>query len=106
MNFKLAFDAPFPTSNGMGGVIDGWIERHVCWAALTFLRGGEAVMGARLAGRQPVVVTVRDCAAARLIETDWRMRDIRSGVAYNIRTIIPSDDRATLQLTCESGVAL
>jgi hypothetical protein len=49
------------------------------------VRGGEAVMSERLQGRQPVILTVRDCAGARLIASDWRAVNERSGEIYGVK---------------------
>lgn len=103
---RVAFDRPEGVNNGQGGTMMGWHEQHRCWAAMTFLRGGETVMAARLSGKQPVVVTIRTCLAARAIGTNWRLRDVRTGEIYNIRSIVPSNNRAFIELTCESGVAV
>lgn len=105
MAYAVAFDAPVSSADGFGGTEAGWAEQFNCRAAMRFLRGGETVQAARLTGRQPVVVTIWTSQAARNVTTDWRMRDTRSDVVYNIRSIIPSGDRSTLELTCESGVA-
>ncbi len=105
LDHLMAFDAPVVTTDGMGGHQAGWDERFIAWAGVRHLRGGEAVMAARLASRQPVVVTLRASAAAAAIGTDWRLRDTRTGTAFNIRTIVPSDDRAMIEITAESGVA-
>lgn len=106
LDYLLAFDEPTPVANGQGGVKDGWTERVTCWAGIRFLRGGEVALAARLAGKQPVVVTIRASVATAAITPEWRMRDTRSGVEYNIRSIVPSDDRAMFELTAESGVAV
>lgn len=103
---SVAFDLPQNASDGQGGVEEGWSEGHACRANFRYLRGGETVLKARLEGTQPVVVHIRSCAAARLIETDWRMRDLRRGDIYNIRSIVPSDSRQHLELTVELGVAI
>jgi SPP1 family predicted phage head-tail adaptor len=103
LDYRVAFDAPTSTDNGGGGMVLGWQERLICWAGFRFLRGGETVQAARLQGRQPVVVTIRASAASAAIDTDWRMRDARSGTVYAIRTKVPSEDRAFYELTCESG---
>lgn len=102
----VAFDAPTPQADGQGGREDGWTQGHACRAQFLYLRGGETVQAARLAGRQPVVVTIRQCDAARLITPEWRMRDTRRSDVYNIRSIVPTDDRMYLELTCEKGVAV
>lgn len=103
---NVAFDAPTPGGDGQGGEEEGWTERHVCRAAFKYLRGGETVQQARLSGRQPVVATIRNSVTARLIGTDWRMRDTRREDIYNITTIVPSDDRAWLEITATRGVAV
>lgn len=105
LDSAMAFDEPTQTPDGSGGTDAGWAERYACRASIRYLRGTEAVMAARLAGRQPVVVTIRDCNEARQITTAWRMRDERAGTIYNIRSIVPSDDRRWIELTAESGVA-
>lgn len=102
----VAFDSPKPTDDGHGGVIDGWTEQLRCRAAFRFLRGGEAVQASRLAGRQPVVVTIYQSVESSAIDTSWRMRDLRSGTAYNLRSIVPTDDRRFYEITAESGVAV
>lgn len=103
--FRVAFDEPNPVPNGQGGQLMGWVERLQAYAAIRWLRGGETVIAARLAGRQPAVVTIPASTAARLITTEWRMRDVRSGDEFNIRSMVVSDDRADIELTVERGVA-
>lgn len=101
---SVVFDRP---AADLAGVQNGWnASVHACRAHFRYLRGSEAVMAARLAGRQPIVATIRRSTGARAITTDWRMRDLRSGIVYNVRTAIPSDDRHWIELTCESGVAV
>lgn len=104
MTDRVAFDAPVEVPNGGGGVQTGWREEMQAFARIRYLRGGETVIAARLASRQPVVVTIRASQAALMIRPTWRMRDARAGTVYNIRTIVPSDDRQYLELTAESGV--
>ena len=103
---RLAFDAPLTGPDGSGGVVIGWQERFQTRAHFRYLRGGETVVAARLAGRQPVVVTIRAHDSARQITPAWRMRDVGLGVAYNIRAIVPSGDRKWLEITAEGGVAI
>ena len=102
---RFAFDSPTSTANGGGGVEIGWAVQHECWARVSYLRGSEPVIAARLVGRQPVVIRIRTSAAARGIGTDWRARDMRTGAIYAIKTgPVPSLDRAYLDFTAESGV--
>lgn len=104
LNYLASFDAPVASANGQGGTINAWAEQFTVWAGMLFLRGGETVQAARLAGRQPVVVTVRQSSQTANIKLDWRMRV--AGVQYNVRSIVPSDDRAFYEITAESGVAV
>lgn len=64
-----------------------WGDDAVVLSALMtpFRGGGEAVAGARLQGREPVVLTIRDCAAARMITTDWRAVDQRTGDVFGVK---------------------
>lgn len=105
LDHRFAFDEPTSTPNGGGGTISGWEEQHVCWAALTYLRGSEPVIAARLVGIQPVVIRIRSCTAAREIGSDWRARDVRTGSIYAIKGApVPSKDRAFLDIMATSGV--
>jgi head-tail adaptor len=106
MDHRFALEQPFPMSNGQGGTEQGWTVRHQCWAEVIYLRGGEVVQAARLAGKQPAVVKIRRCTDVAALDTSWRLRDLRSGTIWNIRAIVPTKDRAGLELTCESGVAV
>lgn len=105
LSHRVAFDMAIATPNGQGGTKKGWSEQFQSRANFRFLRGGETVIGARLSGRQPVVVTIPSHQKARDVTPEWRMRDARDGTVYNIRTAIPSDDRRWVEITAESGVA-
>jgi head-tail adaptor len=100
----VAFDAPTVAPDGYGGTVFGWTEQFVTQANIRFLRGGETVQAARLQGRQPVVVTIRNSTEARNVLPSWRMRDARAGTVYNVRSIVETDNRQFLELTAESGV--
>lgn len=74
-------------------------------ANIRYLRGGETVQAARLQGKQPVVVTVRRSSKTMQVNTDTVMRDARTGTVYNIRAVVPTEDRQFIEITAESGVA-
>ncbi len=115
----VAFDAPVQQDDGHHGLVDGWTDEEAqvkAAAHFLYLRGSEAVIAARLAGRQAIVVTVRNTAAARAITNEWRMRDVRdgdfdsggdwAGPVFNVRTApVPSQDRLWLEILVEGGVA-
>lgn len=106
MNFieEIAFDSPTVSTDAAGGIETGWTEEFTTRAHFLYLRGGETIQAARLAGKQPVVATVRADTDTAQITTAWRMRDTARSVAYNVRSIVPTDDRRFYELTCESGV--
>ena len=106
---RVAFDPPLDDPDPHGGTETSWDTAAAVEARANFryLRGGETVQAARLQGRQPMVVTIRNSFAAQSITPDWRMRDLGSATVYNIRTgPVPSDDRRWLEFTVESGVAV
>jgi SPP1 family predicted phage head-tail adaptor len=102
---RVAFDKEVPGSDGYGGTTNGWEEQFQCRAGYTHLRGGESVMAARLEGTHSIVIRIRASSNTRVVTTDWRVRDTRTDVIYNIRDITPSDDRAFLDILVQSGVA-
>lgn len=86
------------------GVSEGeWIEQFTCWTKRVPLRRGETVIASRLSGVQPYVLTIRASNQARLIKTDWRAKDARTGDYYNIRTVEQSPDRASIDLLIDGG---
>ena len=101
----VAFDDRVAQADGMGNTEGDWQEQFQCRAGYTYLRGGEAVMASRLEGVQPIQVRIRSTPETRRIEADWRMRDMRSGIAFAIKSIA-APDRAFLDLVVQSGVAV
>ena len=103
---RVAWDVRSVVDDGYGNEVSGdWSEQFRTRAGFTFLRGSEAVIAARLEGRQPVIVRVRASSKTRQITTDWRMRDARTGEVYAVRSVIETEDRAFLDVTVEAGVA-
>lgn len=101
---QFAFDFPTSDPDEYGAVVYGWTELIVCRGDLKNLRGRESVIAARLQGVQPVVITVRASDLMATVTPGWRIRDLRTGVQYNIRSIVRSDDRRSYEITAESGV--
>ena len=89
-----------------GNTQSDWVEQFRCAAARQAMRGGETVLASRLAGTQPYIVTIRQCAAARQIRTDWRARDVRSGQVLQVKSIMdPTDRGAFFDIMVVEGVA-
>lgn len=103
---RVKFSQPTVTPDGYAGQVDGFAERFTVWGKIMYLRGTEAVQQARLQSRQPIVLTVRNSSVTNSVTAEWIAQDVGRGVDYNIRTIVPTDDGAFLELTCESGVAV
>lgn len=95
------------------GVADGEFAATAdfeCAANIRPRLGGEQVLAARQAGTNLVNITVRRSADTAVVTTGWKAKDLRSGVEYNIRSIIdPNEgdtDRGTwIEMLCEKGVA-
>ena len=105
---RLSFERRTEVDDGYGNTVAGdWTPQFTTAANRKWLRGGEAVMAARLESRQPVILTIRNSVAARHVGSDWRAVDARSGEIYNIReNPKESDDRMYLEMLAESGVAV
>lgn len=94
-----------------GNTIGGWVDRFTARAQITPRLGGETVEAARLEGRQPVVIRIRQSDAALAVKPDWRATDIDSGVAYNIRAVADPELGSAqhgrwIDMLAESGVAI
>lgn len=101
----FSFEKREPLPGDAYGVSEGsWIEQFRHEVKIVPFRRGEAVIAARLSGVQPYILTIRSFEASRKIETDWRAKDIRTGITYNIRTKEPSPDRASIDMIIEAGV--
>lgn len=82
LSVRVAFDQRSKDANG--DRLGAWDEVFQRQAQVTFLRGGEGVQQQRLAGRQPIVVTVRRCPDTLAVDNAWRVRLVDEGGAYEI----------------------
>lgn len=99
------FEERTSVDDGFGNKVGAWADRFDDRVGVLYLRGSEAVLAARLEGRQPIVVTVRDSEAIRAVTPEWRV--IINGTPYNVREPLrPTDQRRrTYEFLAESGVA-
>lgn len=104
---RVAFEVRTDVDDGMGNTQSGdFAEVYRCAAQITPKMGGETVMASRLTGTQPMLITVRMCQALRGIGSDWRLRDVRSGVVYNIKSFSnPDEKKQYLEMLAVSGEA-
>jgi head-tail adaptor len=106
LRHRVAFDARSDVDDGYGNTVAGeFAERFQCRADLRSRGGSEAVVAARLEGRNIFGVYIRSSSQSRQITTDWRMRDVRLGTVYAIDAVDGITDPAWIYLTVESGVA-
>ena len=108
---RVTFAMPDSVEDAYGNVTTGWVDQFTVSANITARLGGETVEAARLAGRQPVIIRVRQTIATRRIRTDWKATDQASGVAFNIRTAIDPhigdvDHDRWVDMLAETGVAV
>ena len=74
-------------------------DAYTCAAQTTWLKGTEAVQAARLQGSQPVILTIRASAAARLIDDSWRAVDARDAErVFDITSATLTADRAWVEI--------
>lgn len=105
LDHRVAFDRRVNADDGYGNSSGDWVQQFVVSAGFTHLRGGESVIASRLQGQHVQVIFVRASNQTGEVSGDWRIRDVRTGVAYNIRDITPSDDRKWIDFLTQSGVA-
>lgn len=104
---KFIFFKRIKTDDGAGNQSGEWAEQFSRRARLTFRDGNEAVIAARLSGKQPAFLLIRKSSETDQITTEWCCRDAHTGTDYNIRAV--SFDPATrqyLKLNIEAGVPL
>ncbi|MDO5658294.1 MAG: phage head closure protein [Paracoccus sp. (in: a-proteobacteria)] len=80
---RVLFQSKRRVETPAGGWTDGWTDEFTVWAQVKPLRGGETVMQARMAAKNPVIVIVRASSQTRRIEHNWRV--MIDGSPYEIR---------------------
>jgi head-tail adaptor len=110
LRYRLTFAELNDVGDEYGNVSSGWVDRFTVSANIIARLGGEAIEAARLAGRQPVVIRVRQTPDTVMISTDWKATD-EAGNEYNIRTAIDPNigDRMHgfwIDMLAETGVAV
>ncbi|WP_163893244.1 phage head closure protein, partial [Proteus mirabilis] len=78
--------------------VGDWVEQFQCAASIKPKFGTEAVTADRLTGTNTYVVTVRYSSQSKVVTTDWRARNVRTGEILNIRSITdPHEQRQWLE---------
>lgn len=81
-----------------------------CAANIKPRLGGEQVLAQRLTGVNLVNITVRQSSRTKAVDTAWRIKDQKTDVLYNIRSIIDpyggsSQHGLWLEMLAEKGGA-
>jgi len=105
LSHRVAFDERSTVSDGYGNEQAGFVEQFKVSAAFRPRGGSEAVVAARLEGRNVLGVYVRSSEETRQIESDWRMRDLRTGEEYAVKIVDAVTDRRFVYLEVQTGVA-
>jgi head-tail adaptor len=101
----VAFDKRAMVDDGYGNIVAGdWEEQFRHPAEFFHAHASETVMAARLESHAVVIMRVRTCADTKQIAVDWQARDVRRGIAYNIRDVQQDKSRAIFDLLAESNV--
>lgn len=106
---RVAFDKRGIFSDGYGNEVAGdFAEQFIVPARIWPQKGigNETLTAARMTGLQPMVIRVRVSNQTLQITNAWRARDVRRGIAYNIRSVANMDEhRAYLDILAQSGEA-
>jgi len=101
----VSWQKRLPINDGYGNTEGTFEEQFTSRAGYTWMKGGEAVIAARMEGKQPIGVRVRRNSNTLQIRPDWRMVDIDSGFIYAVHAITESPERGYLDVLVEMGVA-
>lgn len=102
--FIVQRDEAEPDWSGHPGAPD-WKDKFTVWGGIQFMRGGEAVLSARLTARQPAILTVRVSGQTKGILPTDRVKNARTGELFNIREQprVSKDNRGFLEVLVEAG---
>jgi SPP1 family predicted phage head-tail adaptor len=108
---RLTFAVRADITDEYGGTVGQWQDQFTVAANIRPRLGGETVEAARLTGRKPFVIRVRQSVDTRKIDTDWRATNVHTGVVYNIRaTADPHEGDSQhgqfVDMLAEAGVAV
>lgn len=102
---RVIFEKRSTESDGAGNFVDEWGSPVAVAARIRSLKGSEPVLAQRLAGTQPVVITIRASTATKVLTSDWRVKNARSGQTYNITAVTPDERGAYIDVLAVSGGA-
>lgn len=105
LNNRAAFKRPPDTEDEFAQVENGFQSAFTIMAGVTFRRGGEGVLAARLEARSPAIIRVRASTQTKTITAGWVV-DI-DGERFNIReTPRLTKNRLYYEFLAETGVSV
>lgn len=107
MRSRLRFERRATSDDGMGNREGDFAKQFCRWVEVRPSLGLEAITAARLAGQQPVDITVWSDCETRTIAADWRAIDEHYGTIYAL-TSPPIDldqNGARLTIKAVAGIA-
>lgn len=104
LRFKIRVERRGKTRNSSGGIVEGWTTVNSAIPAAIYHKGGsEAVLSERLKGVSSMEIKARYSSKTKVITTDDRLIDERSGEAYNVKTVLPDARRRFIFITVTKG---
>jgi head-tail adaptor len=101
---RVAFRQRAAGSNG--ALTGAWTDVVTRDARIQPLKGGEGVQAARMAGQQPVIITVRRDATTETVDNSWSARDARdTTIVWDIASVIRTEDRAWIEILAVQRMA-
>lgn len=94
---RVELQSPPIIDDNAGGTLGPWIFVAKLWAGVEALRGDEAILAGVAAG----VVTYRVTINARVVTSAQRF--VWKGQVLDVRSVLPSVDRASLTIICEAA---
>jgi SPP1 family predicted phage head-tail adaptor len=101
---KVELQALVTVSDGAGGSTQSWETVLTASAGIKVLKAGEEIMQGRLASEQTLVVTLRWQPALADALTTWKLKNVRTGKLYGIKSITPDVRKAWVDILCQTDV--
>ena len=105
---RVRFERRVTVSDGYGNSQGRWDAIFVAWVGFRATPGREALEAGRLESTITGILSIRRSAqSVTLIAADRGVFVIGpyAGRVFNVRSIVPSHDNSTLELTIEEGAA-
>lgn len=100
LSVRATFERPIQSRDEDGQIVQGWTAGFTAWVNVRYLRGGEAVMQARMQSHSPAILTIRASSQSRQVTSEWRARI--DGRVFDVKEDPrPTPDRAFVEMLAE-----